>query len=343
MKGIALLSGLLLLSLGLWGLDSRNRFALYGDLEEGRQSLGALWAMDLSQGLDWQGISLQGEYSMYARYQSRWEADHSANMTAESYRAWLSLSLPQSELRLGLQRLNFGSAQILRPLQWFDTLDPLDPHQYTAGVQAALIRQHWLNNANLWLWGIWGDEQPKGNELIGSKEDSPEFGGRAQYPSALGDIGLSYHHRKLEMGLEHRVGLDLRMDYSFGLWIESAVSAYSDAPLLPDYTLSGTVGADYTFGIGNGLALTAEQMLINTAAKGWGGMTNEKLLSALMLSYPLGLLDSVKMVGTIEIKDEDYAVGVIWQRVYDYISWDLSLFSSSQTGSSLQAMINLHP
>ncbi|MCD8480400.1 MAG: hypothetical protein LRZ88_09360, partial [Candidatus Cloacimonetes bacterium] len=229
---------------------------------------------------------------MYARYQSSWEDGHNATMNAESYRAWVSLSRPQTELRIGLQRLNFGSARILRPLQWFDTLDPLDPHQYTSGVEAALLRHHWLNNANLWVWVIRGTElrsmstgedriadvssaqatkslpftelrsvstrdvsNPRGNPDPGknfsSKEDSPELGGRVQYPSPLGDLAFSYHHRKLEQGAEDRAGLDLRMDHTIGSWIEASVSAFRDVPLLPDYILALTLGADYNFNIGN--------------------------------------------------------------------------------------------
>ncbi|MCD8480399.1 MAG: hypothetical protein LRZ88_09355 [Candidatus Cloacimonetes bacterium] len=56
----ALIQLLLLASFGLWGLESSNRFALYGDLEEEQQRLGTLWAMDISESLDLQALSLQG-------------------------------------------------------------------------------------------------------------------------------------------------------------------------------------------------------------------------------------------------------------------------------------------
>ncbi len=43
------------------------------------------------------------------------------------YRLKLRYATAQTETRLGLQRLNFGPAQLLRSLKWFDQLDPRDP------------------------------------------------------------------------------------------------------------------------------------------------------------------------------------------------------------------------
>jgi len=54
------------------------------------------------------------------------------------YRAWIRFSSDQLELRIGLQKLNFGSASILRPLMWFDQMDPRDPLQLTDGLWAFL-------------------------------------------------------------------------------------------------------------------------------------------------------------------------------------------------------------
>ncbi|MEE4285568.1 MAG: hypothetical protein V2I31_05450, partial [Mariniphaga sp.] len=40
------------------------------------------------------------------------------------YRIWARYSTHQLELRAGLQKINFGSASLLRPLMWFDQVDP---------------------------------------------------------------------------------------------------------------------------------------------------------------------------------------------------------------------------
>ena len=47
------------------------------------------------------------------------------------YRVWARYSTEQLEIRAGLQKINFGSASILRPLMWFDQIDPRDPLQLT--------------------------------------------------------------------------------------------------------------------------------------------------------------------------------------------------------------------
>jgi hypothetical protein len=74
-----------------------------------------------------------------------------AEALIKPYRGWVRYSTSNFELRLGLQKINFGSASILRPLMWFDQMDPRDPLQLTNGVWALLGRYYFLNNANLLL------------------------------------------------------------------------------------------------------------------------------------------------------------------------------------------------
>ena len=72
------------------------------------------------------------------------------------YRMWVKFSGDQFELRAGLQKINFGSAQMFRPLMWFDRIDPRDPLQLTDGVYGLLARYYFLNNANIWALGpLW--------------------------------------------------------------------------------------------------------------------------------------------------------------------------------------------
>jgi len=82
------------------------------------------------------------------------------------YRAWLRLTGKQYEFRVGLQKINFGSAQLLRPLMWFDSVDPRDPQKITGGVYGALIRYYFKNNATIWFWTLAGNEKTKGLEFF---------------------------------------------------------------------------------------------------------------------------------------------------------------------------------
>src|SRR6056297_139890 len=96
------------------------------------------------------------------------------------YRLWAKLSGNQFELRAGLQKINFGSARMIRPLMWFDRMDPKDPLQLTSGVYGLLGRYYFLNNANIWAWALYGNNETKGLEIVPSVKNSFEYGGRVQ-------------------------------------------------------------------------------------------------------------------------------------------------------------------
>jgi len=98
------------------------------------------------------------------------------NATSESeveiYRMWGRYAASRFEARLGRQKLSFGAATLLRPLMWFDSIDPRDPLKITDGVDAVLVRYFLLNNANLWLWGIYGSDEPKGWEVAPTAQET---------------------------------------------------------------------------------------------------------------------------------------------------------------------------
>ena len=110
-----------------------------------------------------------------------WKNDGS-DSKIKPYRLWLRFSSERFELRAGLQKINFGSASMLRPLMWFDQIDPRDPLQLTDGVYGLLGRYYFQNNANAWLWVLWGNDKIKGWETVPSVAKIPELGGRMQFP-----------------------------------------------------------------------------------------------------------------------------------------------------------------
>lgn len=161
------------------------------------------------------------------------------NVGLDPYRIWARYAGKQFEFRLGLQKINFGSATLLRPLQWFDQIDPRDPLRFTNGVYGALGRYYFKNNANIWVWGLYGNEDARGFEVFPSDAKTPELGGRFQYPVPKGELALSYHYRKADLSMlssiwsanwtvpEHKVGLDGKWDLGVGLWFE-ATHTYKD-------------------------------------------------------------------------------------------------------------------
>lgn len=223
-------------------------------------------------------------------------ASANADVRLKPYRLWGRLSGKQWELRAGLQKISFGAASLLRPLMWFDQIDPRDPVQFTDGVWGVLGRYYFLNNANIWVWGLYGNTRTKGWEFVPTAAGRPEYGGRVQVPVPRGEIGFSWHQRQARTGSlypdiavssEQRLGFDIRMDLAVGCWLEGSWTRLRE-PLGPFRNqLLMNAGLDYTIGVGNGLYLIYEQLLSGN------GRGQGNTLSLLSVAYPLGLSDNL--------------------------------------------------
>ena len=146
---------------------------------------------------------------------------------------WIRLSSTQYELRAGLQKINFGSASIFRPLMWFDQMDARDPLQITDGVYGLLFRYYFVNNVNIWAWGLFGNMKTKGWEARPTRKYSLEYGARIQVPLFKGELAATYHRRSADFGEgflpvaqegdpavpENRFGIDGKWDIGIGLSI----------------------------------------------------------------------------------------------------------------------------
>lgn len=252
----------------------------------------------------------------------------------KAYRLWLRFATPQFEARVGLQKINFGTALLLRPLMWFDRIDPRDPLNLTDGIYGLLLRYTFLNNANAWLWGLYDNDDTKGWEVIPAKDNSIEFGGRLQYPLLTGEIAFSYHHREVDLFQnpvftvltgdsivpENRFALDGTWDVGVGLWFESVV-IHQDLENLPFvYRNFFLIGSDYTFDLGNGLHLLAEHLLLGLSDEPFG--TDEEInVSAWSADYSLGLLDRLRAIVYYNWEQSQLSRYVSWGRFYD--NWSI--------------------
>ena len=260
---------------------------------------------------------------------------------ASLYRMWLRYSGSRSELRVGRQKISFGSATLLRPLMWFDSIDPRDPLQLTAGVDGALVRMFFDNNANIWAWCLYGNEEPKGWDALPTVEDEVEYGGRVQWPLGNGEIAATYHHRVADLGAladslppgsgirapEDRVALDGKWDLTVGVWFE-AVLVHQDYDLLTrPWGRIGAVGIDYTFGIGDGLTTVVEYLASGDSeeAFGSGDLTD---YSAFSLLYPWGVVDEFSLIVNYDWENEDWYNFLEWRRTYDRWSFHLMGFAN---------------
>ncbi|MEN8789325.1 MAG: hypothetical protein ABF295_07395 [Flavobacteriaceae bacterium] len=224
----------------------------------------------------------------------------------DPYRIWARYKGRQFEIRAGLQKIDFGVATLLRPLQWFNEIDPRDPLGLTDGVYAVLGRYYFLNNANIWIWGLYGNENTRGFDTVKTYKYDPEFGGRVQFPVPKGELGISYHHRTADSeGLpgttefekipENRIALDGKWDVEIGLWFEASyIHKSKDVGILTNQTLLN-LGMDYTFGIGSGLHAVVEHLITSFDTDPFQ-FANNTNLTALHLTYPLGLFDNLSVI-----------------------------------------------
>jgi len=248
------------------------------------------------------------------------------------YRAKLRYATPQTETQVGLQKINFGPARLLRSLMWFDRLDPTDPLQMTEGIYALRFKYNSLSNASLWLWCLIDNEDTKGLEILPTASDKPEYGGRWQHPLLGGEMALTVHTRRVDGSgfylpdyTENRLGLDGQWDLGVGLWFEFVWQEQRADGLPYDWAKMITVGLDYTFNIGNGLYIVAEHMVAVSSNEpfGWDEKTE---VSACSVSYPIGLLDSLQAIGYYSWEQKKYYQHLSWRRAYDRVALNVSLF-----------------
>lgn len=282
------------------------------------------------------------------------------------YRMWLRLSSRRFELRAGLQKINFGSATFLRPLMWFDRIDPRDPLQLTDGVYALLARYYFQNNANIWLWGLYGNKNTKGWEIIPTENKTIEYGGRFQTPFLTGEVGLTYHHRKGDLAetelptimsstdifSENRIGFDGKWDLGIGLWFESSISHQDLDISALVFRRSINIGADYTFGLGNGINVMTEFFNYGASEKVFSEAESLNF-SIFSLNYPLGLLDRISLMIYYDWENKDWYRFISLNRTYDKWSYYLigfwnpdkfQIYNNQQdysffTGTGLQLMV----
>ena len=306
--------------------EKKNNFRFSGQVSAWGQ-----YAPDIEESL-WLGGRYipQINYEMLFKQNSKFDIEASANIFGECgiipfseaetngkikpYRTWVRYSNNNTEFRVGLQKINFGSAQMLRPLMWFDKMDPRDPLQMTDGVWGGLFRYYFKNNANLWLWGLAMNEEPKAWESLSTAgKIHPEAGGRLQIPIKRGETAISYHTRNanvmeyvtktlmldplvpIEPIKEHRFGFDVRADMVIGMWLETSWTHLPENGFLFHNQLMTTVGTDYTIGIGNGLGISIEHLyfLQNNKNNDFRETTN---FTAANFNYPVSLFGNANAI-----------------------------------------------
>jgi hypothetical protein len=280
--------------------------------------------------------SFDGEFSLDSYLNCTYLSDTNNAFASKAglYRSWLRFSGDRFEIRAGLQKVNFGSATMLRPLMWFDRIDPRDPLKLTKGVYGLQGKYFFRNNANIWLWVLYGNKNTKGWETIPSKPDKPEIGGRLQFPVPRGEFAFSYHTRTAEFPEtwqppitgsrsfpENRIGFDFKLDLGVGLWFEGTVS-HQKQNEIPPFQKAMTIGADYTIGIGNGLNITAEHLIFSTSEDVFShgeGLS----FTGISLSIPVSIITRISTIVFLDWKNNECYRFANLSLTYDNLAFNI--------------------
>jgi len=277
---------------------------------------------------------LNGEAYVNGRYTT----DFSVNsLDLELYRAIIRYTTEQSETQLGLQKINFGPAQLLRSLMWFDSVDPRDPLKLTNGVYGLRYKYSFLDNSNVWLWGLIGNTALKGMETLPTEKKQPEFGGRFQLPVFSGEFATTFHSRRVNTDAssyqENRIAFDGKWDIEVGVWGE-AVFQKNETDIMPNrWSNMETIGADYTLPYGNGVYILLEHMNIG-AGNNFPGTNDSREISAMMLTYQVTILDNFSAIGYYDWGGHNFFQYYQVQRTYDVFSFIVSLFHYPQKANA---------
>ncbi len=326
--------------------SSRSQFSSWVTANISQKNLykiGTRFIPELSFEKKWEKIQFDSELSFnttgFLTYEDfKQTAEHEK---FQPYRIWTRISGNHYEFRIGLQKINFGTATLLRPLMWFDRIDPRDPLQQTEGVYGLLGKYYFKNNTNIWLWALYGNNETKGWEVIPSFKNKPEFGGRVQLPFAGGETGFSFHTRTADVSKifsdsihtgetsfrQDKYGLDGKWDIGMGLWFEYVLKENhkQEMPMLYRLEQELNIGADYTFGTGNGLHLLVEFFYIRQE-NSFLGKGRDTKFTALSADYPLGLFNNLSTIVYYDWEHKYWYRFINLQRTYDFWSFYLMAF-----------------
>ena len=240
----------------------------------------------------------------------------------DNYRSWIRYSDDNMDARLGLQKISFGNAIILRPLNWFDSIDFRNTSGQTDGLNALRLQFYPNLTQSVWLWCV--------------DQDDISCGGRFEFFNKYGSFGATYHydanndsHTIFQVpqiidnqpafegpGKNNRLGLDYRYDGNIGLWFDSSVILFND---IDDSSMKiATIGGDYTIPIYNGLLLMVETM--NLSIKSDDELILNQNSTAFMSSTPIGLLNDVMFISIVDWKSKDKFNFIRWSTTFDYLS-----------------------
>jgi hypothetical protein len=225
-------------------------------------------------------------------------------LDADFFRAWARFGDERRYLRGGRQEILFGAAAIFRPLGLFDTrvVSAIIPE--TRGVDGALGSWFFDKTESVHAWAV---PARNGDRVI--------VGGRWEGMAAGHEVGLvfQYHPRSdldalANFDLETtQAGFHFKGERVVGYWSEGRLDIEAGEGAL---RFEGTIGADYTLGIGGGLHVLAEYFLsarrrdFTPPDPPRGDRTFHQL--GISLDQPVGIAVVWRLFGFYDVADESF-------------------------------------
>ena len=278
-------------------------------------------------------ISLENQHSNSRMLDAEWAIDINYpslidSVSVTNYRSWVRYKCKDIEIRAGIQKFNFGPAKLFRALQWFDTLNPVDPLRLTPGINALRVRKEMSQTDYYMMWIIHKIDEMVSLEPHQSKKGSNEYGGRYQTVTKYGEFAITSHFRFIEPGVEKlpefRVAFDGSVDMGINTWFESVFIKSKEEAGFVDFQQMTTVGVDYTFNVGNGFYSSFEAYRYYSSGSNISSNKIGKL--GALFSYPLSIFDNFTSISYYDLELKESFQYVAWQRAYDNLTLDAGLF-----------------
>lgn len=251
-------------------------------------------------------LSIESSYQLTTSdvIKKGWKTKH---ISVERYRLNLLFKQQFLDYKVGLQDIHFGVGTYLRPLQWFDTLDPINKRAATQGINGFVVKTSSSNNQETVGWMLFGNNQVRPSDLNSTKKETIEIGGRFQRSIFNGELGLATHARHIELNgsraVEYRIGSYYQLNSSIPIWVEQAYMTAASKTESQQYIMV-MVGSEYMFNIkklGNNVSVLAEMQYDNKPIASNHANT---FTGVLQLSYPLSLKDTISYVGYMSNQDQ---------------------------------------
>ena len=306
----------LIFSISILQADVVHRFsaALYKDMNRDEFAFYVKYLPDINQDIITLNTVIMDVFAAYdLDYRILKKQKAVGEIDGNIHRLGFRATNDKFEFVLGKQKINFGEAQVLRVINWYDTVDYFDISSYTQGTWSILTKFYPDWESALWGWYNKTNTHESDSDFEFNKIEECDFGFRYERDFSKFSSGLSFEKIGRDSSIQGRYkgrkfAFDLKVDTYIGLWTEMQRYTVEKSDMFEEARQNTCVmtGADYTFPIGNGLYTMTEYRLSSDFQKKASDFCKSSEDVCLVLDYPISIMYSnmfSAIYHTSEIKD----------------------------------------